>query len=110
MADAKLDENAWIRFKSLGQAIAITTAVVVLYMRFEQRMGRIEDRMDAEASSRKEERKDLIESVNGVKTEITKIVVDSVNTRQAQSWIELFRALNKEPFTQLKVSVPDLPR
>lgn len=111
MTDTKLDpERVRVRIPDVVKVIGATTAIVILYMRFEQRMGRIEDRMDAESISRKEERKDLIDSVNGVKNEISKIVVDSVNTRQAQSWIELFRALNKEPFLQLHISVPDLPR
>lgn len=111
MADIKMDpEKMRLRATDVAKVIAITAAAVILYMRFEQRMGRIEERMDADSVSRKEERRDLIDSVNGVKSEITKIVVDSVNTRQAQGWIEMFRALNREPFAASKITVPDLPR
>lgn len=107
--DVKVDhETAWIRVKTLGPVIAITATAVILYMRFESRMGRVEEIMSRDAMIRATERDAIVKSVDGVRDELRKVFVDSVATRQAQAWIELARALNRDKFPGLQW--PDLPR
>ena len=109
MADIKLDpETVWMRTKTIGQVIVVTAAAVVLYMRFENRMGIIESIMQRDAEIRAKEREAIVNSVDGVRDELRKVFVDSVATRQAQAWIELVRALNREK--NPSIVWPDLPR
>lgn len=107
--DVKVDhETAWIRFRTLGPVIAVTATAVVLYMRFDTRMGRVEEIMHRDATVRAAERDAIVRSVDGVRDELRKVFIDSVAARQAQQWIELTRALNKAKLPELVF--PDLPR
>lgn len=109
MADLKADsENVWVKARFVGTLVTITAASVVLYMRFDQRMSDIEKTMARDVDARTSERRELRESMDGLRGDLRKVFVDSVAARQAQSWIELARALNKEKFPALQW--PDLPR
>ena len=109
MADVKLDpETVWMRTKTIGQVVVVTGAAVILYMRFDNRMGMIESIMQRDADVRAKEREAIVHSVDGVRDELRKVFVDTVSGRQAQAWIELARALNRDKFPALEW--PDLPR
>jgi hypothetical protein len=109
MADLKLDpETVWMRTKTIAQVVAITAGAVVLYMRFDNRMNNVEAIMARDAEMRANEREAIVKSVDGVRDELRKVFVDSVATRQAQAWIEMARALNRDKFPHLQW--PDLPR
>ncbi len=101
-------ESIWVRSKLLVPVIAVTAATVILYMRFEFRMGSIEGAMQRDMLDRSSERQELRKSVDGVRDELRKVFVDSVATRQAQAWIEHFRVGNRAKYPDL--FIPDLPR
>jgi hypothetical protein len=101
-------ESTWVKLKLLGPVIAITAAAVVLYMKIEHAITDIHSTMRRDASEHAADRVAIVKSVDGVRDELRKVFVDSVATRQAQTWIEMFRALNKEKLPGL--IVPDLPR
>ena len=111
MADTQIKadpETVWVRLKWLVPVIVITAAAVVIYMRMDFRMSGIEATMGRDLAARSEERRELRESLDGLRDDMRKVFVDSVATRQAQAWIELARALNKAKFPDLVL--PDLPR
>lgn len=51
---------------------------------------------------------EVVKSVDQVRDEVRKLIVDQVAVRQATQWIELFRALNRAKYPELVI--PDLPR
>lgn len=48
--------------------------------------------------------KELSNEVRGVKSTLDRLLADGVSTRQAQQWIEIFKARNPT------LNVPDLPK
>jgi hypothetical protein len=108
-SEPKFDtEKAWVRAKLIVPVVAATGALVALYMRFEFRMTGIEAAMSRDISARTEERREQRESMDGLRADLRKVFVDAVATRQATTWIEMFRALNRDKYPNLLV--PDLPR
>ena len=101
-------EKIAFRAPALAKTIAITAAVVVGYMRFEHRMSGIEETMSRDIAARLSEQDRLSKSIDGLREEMRRVFVDSVLTRQAQAWIEMARALNKDK--RGDIVWPDLPR
>ncbi len=97
-ATLKLDpETSWVRGKSIVPIMAATAVAVLGYARFEQRMTVVETQQIQ-----------LTRSIDKLTEQISKVFVDGVATRQAQAWIELARALNREKRSD--IVWPDLPR
>lgn len=90
-------ETAWVKLKVLGPVIAITIAATALYMRIEAGQSRQEEKTDR-----------LTEAVDELGTQVQRMFVDVVMTRQGQGWIEMARALNRAKYPDLVF--PDLPR
>lgn len=105
----KIDpETIWLKATRLGPIVVLTAAVVVFYMRVEHAIDTLQATVSRDASQRTEERENIVNSVNEVRDELRKVFVDTVLARQAQAWIEMARALNKEKYPHL--IWPDLPR
>lgn len=109
MPDIKADpETVWMRVKWLAPTVIATGLVVMLYMDMRYAIKDIVGTIDRDAKMRSSERDSLILSVNEVRDELRRVFVDSVATRQAQAWIDLARALNRDK--NPTVVWPDLPR
>lgn len=107
--DVKVDtDSSWVRARSMWQFGAIVALMVGIYMRLENRLGNLEGGLVRAESERTSKSTELIASMNGLREDMRKVFVDSVATRQAQAWIEMARALNRDKFPQLVW--PDLPR
>lgn len=109
MPDTKIEpERLFVSIARLGPVIAFTIAATVFYMQFKNRMDNIEDKMDRDITTRSNEREALIKSIDGVRDQLRSVFADQVAVRQAQTWIELVRALNHDKYPELRF--PDLPR
>lgn len=107
MPDFKFDpERMWLRTPVLGGIIAATAASVLLYARFEARMQHIEDALAAYAKVRSEDRAAVVGSINEVRDELRLMRLDTVTTRQWQTWVDFARTMNKDH----TVTWPDLPK
>ncbi len=107
--DLKADpDKVWVRLKLLLPVIVTTATAVVIYMRLDFRMGSIETEMGRDIDARRSERLELRESMDGLRGDLRKVFVDSIQQRQANAWIELARALNRAKYPDL--IFPDLPR
>jgi len=119
-SEHKVDvDKVWLRAKQVGPIVVATAAIVALYFGVKGEIGdkhrlameAIRDviaSVDRKSDVDKRNNDDLVRAVTEVRDEVRRLVIDSVAVRQAQAWIELFRALNAEKFPELKV--PDLPR
>lgn len=86
MTDVKIDTNTtWIKMAVLGPIAAFLVGVTVIYMQIKNRM----DNQDATQHQ-------MVKSIDNLSAHIGKLAVDIVATRQAQNWIEMARALNRE--------------
>lgn len=90
-------DTTLVRGKNIFPIIALTIAAVLGYARFEQRMTVVET-----------QQLQLTHSIDKLTEQIGRVFVDGVATRQAQTWIEMARALNREK--NGSVVWPDLPR
>lgn len=78
------------------------------YARFDNAIDTIQNTIVRDAVNHEKDREAIVMSIREVRDEVRKLIVDTVATRQAQAWIELFRSANKAKFPDLVV--PDLPR
>lgn len=100
--NVKLDpERTWVRASRIAQVAVVSGLAVAGYMRFEHRMGRVEE-------NQIEDRSAIVKGLGEVRDQLNKVFIDSVATRQAMQWIENARALNREKYPTL--IWPDLPR
>lgn len=87
----KLDpDNTWVKLGTLIAAVVTTGLVVLLYAGITSSIA------------------DLTKSVDAVRDDVRRLVTDQVAVRQANAWLDLFRAANKGKFPELVI--PDLPR
>jgi hypothetical protein len=100
--------TTWVKATRIGQVVLITAAVVAVYMRIDNAIADLQRTVNHDAAQRLEERENIVRSVNQVRDELRKVFVDTVLARQAQAWIELARALNKDKYPHM--IWPDLPR
>lgn len=90
-------ENIWVRLGTGLSVVGAAVAVTLLYAR-----------MDSTIVTLANGQAEIVKSVGEVRDDLRKLVSEHVSVRQAQAWLELFKALNKAEFP--KLSVPDLPR
>jgi membrane-bound lytic murein transglycosylase B len=69
---------------------------------------KIRETISRDAVLHEKDREAIVQSIREVRDELRMMQHDSVSVRQAQTWIEMFRAANKTLQPQLEV--PDLPR
>lgn len=109
MTDVKVDpERTWVRATRIGQLVVATIFLTAGYLDLKHSVGQLADQTSRESTERTREREQLSRSVDGLREDMRKVFVDTVNARQATTWIDLFRALNKEKYPTLQI--PDLPR
>jgi hypothetical protein len=105
----KIDpDTTWVRASRIIQIVVATGAFVGIYMHVTHSIARLEETVSRDAAQRVNERENIVRSVNEVRDELRNVFVDTVLARQAQGWIELARALNKDKYPNLVW--PDLPR
>ena len=108
-AGVNLDpERMTVKVARIGPIVVLACTVVVFYLRMDYAIDALQKTTASESMQRARERENIVTSVNEVRDELRKVFIDTVLTRQAQSWIELARALNKDKFPNL--IWPDLPR
>lgn len=105
----KLDpDTTWVKASRIIQIIVATGAFVGIYMHVTNSIQRLQETVQRDAEQRLSDRENIVRSVDGVRDELRKMFVDTVLARQAQTWIELARAMNKDKYPNLVW--PDLPR
>lgn len=93
------EEKVWFRgtaFKAvLGGVIAIVVTLVIpgtlFYARVTNAFEVIQATIARDAKAHEDDRQAIVESIREVRDELRRMILDSVATRQAQTWIEMWQ-------------------